>query len=233
MSWLYSRALVAEYLGENSLDGEQCALLSGNPTPQVFLLPDKTIRFWNLSRYGMTCKPLTEPRGEELLTWFRAGFLAKTSVAQEKVLELMGLEAECGGKWPGSFVRYNQNLRLWKTAQCSLVEGLDEFSETWPRWGLMRNGECWGLADLEHLMTEREYGCWLTTPTCVNMKGTRPSLKFSQGRLPSPACLAHKDGGKPNPIWGEWLMGWVIGWTGLEQLETAKFQQWLQEHGGH
>ena len=86
MSWLFSRALVEEYLGENSLDGEQCAPSSGNPTPQAYLPPDKTIRFWNLSRYGMTCKPLTESRGEELLMLFRAGFRAKTSVAQEKEL---------------------------------------------------------------------------------------------------------------------------------------------------
>ena len=87
MSWLYSQALVEEYLGESSLDGEQCAPLNGNPTPQVYLQPDKTIRFWNLSRYGMTCKPLTEPRGEELLTLFRAGFRARTSAAQEKERE--------------------------------------------------------------------------------------------------------------------------------------------------
>jgi len=84
MSWLFSRVLVEEYLGENSLDGGQCALLNGNPTPQVFLPPDKTTRFWNLSRYGMTCKPLTENRGEELLMLFRAGFRARTSVQQEK-----------------------------------------------------------------------------------------------------------------------------------------------------
>ena len=86
MSWLFSRALVEEYLGENSLDGEQCAPSSGNPTPLAYLPPDKTIRFWSLSRYGMTCKPLTEPRGEELLMLFRAGFRARTSVAQEKEL---------------------------------------------------------------------------------------------------------------------------------------------------
>lgn len=86
MSWLYSLALVEEYLAGNCSDGELCALLSGNPTPQVFLPPDKTIRFWNLSRYGMTCKPLTEPSGEELLMLFRAGFRARTSVAQEKEL---------------------------------------------------------------------------------------------------------------------------------------------------
>ena len=86
MSWLFSRALVEEYSAANYSDGEQSALLSGSPTPQVFLPPDKTTRFWSLSQYGMTCKPLTEPRGEELLMLFRAGFRARTSAAQEKEL---------------------------------------------------------------------------------------------------------------------------------------------------
>ena len=84
MSWLFSRVLVEEYLGENSLDGEQCAPSSGNPTPQVYLPPDKTIRFWNLSRYGMTCSPLTDDRGAELLTLFRAAFRARTLAQQAK-----------------------------------------------------------------------------------------------------------------------------------------------------
>ena len=38
-------------------------------------------------------------------------------------------------------------------------------------------------------------------------------------------------GGKLNPTWVEWLMGWPIGWTDLKPLETDKFQQWLQQHG--
>ena len=38
-------------------------------------------------------------------------------------------------------------------------------------------------------------------------------------------------GGPLNPMWVEWLMGWPLGWTDLELLETAKFQQWLQLHG--
>jgi hypothetical protein len=38
-------------------------------------------------------------------------------------------------------------------------------------------------------------------------------------------------GGKLNPMWVEWLMGWPIGWTDLKPLEMAKFQQWLQKHG--
>ena len=87
MSWLYSRALVEACLGENFSDGEPSAPLNGNPTQQVYLPPDKTTRFWNLSRFGMTCKPLTEDLGEDLLTLFRAGFHARTSAAQEKERE--------------------------------------------------------------------------------------------------------------------------------------------------
>ena len=38
-------------------------------------------------------------------------------------------------------------------------------------------------------------------------------------------------GGKLNPTWVEWLMGWPLGWTDLQPLETAKFQQWRASHG--
>ena len=86
MSWLYSRVLVEEYLAGNCSDGELSALLSGNPTLQVVLQPDKTTRFWKLSRYGMTCSPLTDDRGAELLTLFLEAFRARTLAAQEKEL---------------------------------------------------------------------------------------------------------------------------------------------------
>jgi len=38
-------------------------------------------------------------------------------------------------------------------------------------------------------------------------------------------------GGKLNPEWVEWLMGWPIGLTDLKPLEMAKFQQWRRSHG--
>lgn len=37
-------------------------------------------------------------------------------------------------------------------------------------------------------------------------------------------------GGKLNPDWTEWLMGWPIGWTALQPLEMDKFRKWLQLH---
>jgi hypothetical protein len=82
MSWLFSQALVGEFWEENSLDGEQSALLSGKPTQQAYCAPDKMTAFSRLSQFGMTYKPLTETRGEELLMLYLAAFHAKTLVPQ-------------------------------------------------------------------------------------------------------------------------------------------------------
>jgi hypothetical protein len=41
------------------------------------------------------------------------------------------------------------------------------------------------------------------------------------------------NGGKLNPMWVEWLMGWPLGWTDLKPLETDKFHKWQDEHGKH
>ena len=84
MSWLISRALmeayanspsspglVAEYSAGTCSDGELSALLSGNPTPQVFLQPDKTTRFWKLSRYGMTFAVDFLPYRCRMGTWIK------------------------------------------------------------------------------------------------------------------------------------------------------------------
>ena len=38
------------------------------------------------------------------------------------------------------------------------------------------------------------------------------------------------NGGRLNPNWVEWLMGWPIGWTDLKPLGMDKFQQWRQQH---
>ena len=39
------------------------------------------------------------------------------------------------------------------------------------------------------------------------------------------------NGGKLNPAWVEWLMGWPLGWTDLNPLAMDKFRQWQQQHG--
>ena len=158
MSWLYSQVLVEEYLAGNFLDGEQSVQSNGKHTQQAYCAPDKMTVFSRLSRFGMTFKPLMEHHGEELLTLYLEDFHAKTLVPQEKVQELMENEAECGEKWLASFVKYDPDSSLWKTHQCSLLGDLDEFSETWPQWGLMRDGECWEQRTLEQTIRGTESG---------------------------------------------------------------------------
>ena len=205
MSWLYSQELVEEYLGENFSDGEQSVQLNGNHTQQAYCAPDKMTKFSKLSRFGMTFKPLTEQDGEELLTLYLADFHAKTSPQQEKELELTERDLECGEKWQGSFTKYNQDTCSWKTHQCSLLGDLDEFLETWPQWGLMRDGECWEQQTLEQ--TIRGIGSGFSpngmdsfhTPNTTGLDGgsnSRKALKKKMETWPTP--IASGGGGGTN-----------------------------------
>jgi hypothetical protein len=161
-------------LGGGCLDGEQFAQSSGSNTQQAYCAPDKMTGFSRVSRFGMTFKPLTESRGEELLMSYLADFHAKTLVQQEKVQALTESDQECGGKWLASFTKFDPDSSLWRTHQCSLLGGLDEFSGTWPAWGLMRDGECWEQMPLAHPTKESAFG--FTVPTPVASDGTTGSL---------------------------------------------------------
>ena len=235
MSWLYSRVLVEEFLGENSLDGEQSVQSSGNPTQQAYCAPDKMTAFSRLSQYGMTFKPLTESRGEELLTLYREDFLARTSQPQEKAQGLMENDQECGEKWRGSFTKYDPDLSLWKTHQCSLLGDLESFSETWPQWGLMRHGECWERQMLVQTTNETESGL-LPTPCARDGRGAR-SLQAQQkaGRGASnslPDYLRIRKNWQYPPVAVvEYMMGWPLGWTDLKPLEMGRFLYARQPHG--
>lgn len=44
------------------------------------------------------------------------------------------------------------------------------------------------------------------------------------GTISSEERKAMRGGGKLNPEWVEWLMGWPIGWTALDSLATAWFR---------
>ena len=240
MSWHFSRALVEAYSEENSSAGKLCAPLSGSPIPQAFLSPDRMKAFFRLSRFGMTCEPLTEIRGEELLTLYRADFHAKTYPQQDEAQESKESEVECGDIWHESLARYDRATHSWKTLQCSLLEGLDEFSETWPKWGMRRDGQCWEQQTLEQITGGIEYGSSENLPTVVKSDhaARRPSKGWAGNDLPS--TLWKINGGLENPQkpplklnarYAEWMMGWPQGWTKLVPLETDKFQQWQHSHG--
>ena len=262
MSWLFSRVLVEEYSAANSLDGKPSAPSNAMLTPQAYLWRDKTTDAWKRFPSGMTCEPLTDDRGEVVLTWFREGSHARTSVAPAKEPELTENEADSGRKCSGWFAKWERDSSSWKTPQCSLLAGLDVFSATWPRWGTMRNGVCLEREMLEHRTTENESGFW-PTPTAndakkggnFNITNLRNGLSGAVRKWPTPTArdwkapgdpsrreqrmaeraqpLSEVIGGKLNPTWVEWLMGWPIGWTDLNPLEMDKFHRWQQQHSQH
>ena len=230
MSWLFSQALVGEYLAENFLDGEQSVQSNGSPTPQAFCAPGKMTDFSRLSRFGMTYKPLTENLGEELLMSYREDFPVKTSQLQETETDLTESEAECGEKWQGLLARYDQDMHLWRTVQCSLLEDLNESLQTLPQWGMTVGGELYLLPTLVQTIDAKESRFTHVWGTPKAQDSRHALRDRGKGNLGEQVSGLH-NGGKLNPVWTEWLMGWPIGWTDLKPLETDKSHCVQQQHG--
>lgn len=257
MSWHFSQALEAAYSEATCSGGEPSAPSNSTPTHGTFWSPGKTTDVSPRSRSGMTYAPSTADHGEALLTWFRAGFHARTSPAPEKEKVSTESGLDCGGRWLASLEKCGPDSYSWKTRQYSLLGGLESFSETWPRWGMMQNGECWELTTPGHLTEGTGSGLW-QTPVAddavdrmkgkINSRG-EPKLSAQVKMWPTPTCNDAKNNGPPsqadrntpplnlivggalNPDWAEWLMGWPIGWTDLKPLAMARFQQWRRSHG--
>ena len=274
------------------LDGEQSVQLNGANIQQAYCAPDKMTGFSRLSRFGMTYKPLTENLGEELLMSYQEDFPARTSAQQERVQELKAIYPQCGTTWRELLAKLDPNTLSWKTAQCSLLEDSEQSLQTWPRWGSMRNGECFRQPMLVQTISENESGLseripnnldffhtpnttgmdggsnsrkalkkrmeqWPTQDANCGQRGTQPNwtpirksghpaqytinqavrdsyatptarMWKDNGTSPSELnrnseTLAVQAGGKLNPTWVEWLMGWPLQWTDLKPLETGKF----------
>lgn len=247
MSWHCSRALAVEFWAGHYLVGDVSAQLNTTPTPDQYYWPDKTTEHSRLSRFGMTCVLLTDGLGEDLLTWYREVFLVRTSRWPARAQELKVREADSGAKWQGSFAKFDPDTLSWKTAQCSLLGGSEEFSETWPKWGSMRNGESYPRTTPALPTYENASGLWPTPDASCGKRGWSKTIaekvaagdrkrksgaKIGSSLAWEPRLLTeYTPGARLNPEFVEWLMGWPIAHTALSPLETAKFQSWLQQHG--
>lgn len=204
---------------------------------------------------GTMLKPLMASRGGEGWMWSAVDFHAKTSAppTQAEQKESPEKEADCGQSLPASFAKWDRASSLWRTHQCSLAGDLEPFSETWPNWGLMQDGESFPLRALAPLISESEFGYLPTPDASLGMPADLAAADFvtcwrkenNGGIRPSGAAIGsslrwhpefihewQRTGGELNAQWIEALMGWPIDWTDLKPLETVKFQSWLQLHGG-
>ena len=206
MSWSFLPGLVAEFLEECSLDTNQSVLSNTTPTPDQYYWPDKPTEHSRLSRFGTTCVPFEGSRGAELLTWYLAGFPARTSASPEMELESTAQEADSGEKWPGSLAKYDRATCSWKTAQRSLLGDLEPCSVTWPRSGLMLDGQCWELPTLERRTEGSESGYWPTPNTVgyrsdgeLKMLSCKLSNRTEYVLMTDRACRSKRDRYWPTP----------------------------------
>ena len=232
MSWLISRAmmeayansrsslgLVGEYSADTCLGGEPSAPSNGSPTPQAFLPPDRMTAFSCLSRFGMTCAPLTDDLGEAVLMWCQEVSRAKRTAAHlEGGLWRMISGRRCDGSWqmslPGTY--------LPKTSTDAQLTGRQTILRRW-----VIPSDVWRFPRQTWVRTT--YGDavgYLHTPTTI-ANFCAPSMQKH------PSCRAwRKVFGAVSPNAFEYLMGWPLGWTDLRPLATAKSPSALQQLGG-
>lgn len=233
MSWHFLQEGEAASWQESCSDGAPSALLKLMPELAKSCLTECAIESLNNSQSGMTSEHSTEKHGQELSTSSLVGSHAKTSASAGGGPDLMAQDRDFGWRWPESFVKLDQNSFLWKTRQCSLLGGLEEFSQTWPEWGLMQDGECFTRPPLEQRTTEHGF-TWLLTPTAQSWKAWtfRNPLKLirvnhADGNLQEQLMRLYQR--MTTPRCQEILMMWPEGWTDSKPLEMDGFQQWLQE----
>ena len=193
----------------------------------------------------MTLPPLHEPASKQTEFGFPksspGASLAKTSLslAVERGLKLA--EAGSGQKSSVLLASFDPATSSWRTSQTSLADlgtnrdvGLAEFSETWPRSGMMRSGTAYRLPLSVLHMVETGCGFW---PTPNKSNGFAPFSMLTMLRKQSgetrpsgckmgfdlkwePRAVPYLVGGWINPILSEWLMGFPIGHTALPDAET-------------
>lgn len=236
MAWIISKKL-ADRLGNSLFAPEQevdCSAQKSSvskPSAQSKLSPivrgyyvsGKTKAHSRYSRFGIISKRLTEDLGGAMPTLSQPASPVRTSqVLIISESDSMERKAPYFTKYTESFAKLSPDGCSWKTPHC--LPGLDSTlsSNTWPRQGMMRNGECWQRPPLEHPISERGSGDYfggkLPTPTAKD--SFYRDLPSSRKRRE--VGLGVRFGGKTNPDWVEWIMGWPIGWTALKPLETDK-----------
>src|SRR5579875_894668 len=98
--------------------------------------------------------------------------------------------------------------------QASMDGSLEPFSGTWPRAGMMRNGNAYRRRPL--VPPTRENGCSLwPTPRARDWRSGKSSAR-TRARNSRPLNEIAAPGGPLNPLWVEWLMGFPPGWTDCE-----------------
>jgi hypothetical protein len=112
-----------------------------------------------------TCEP--SPNNDWMQTEFRltsspADSRARISAQPALALELTERARAFGQSTPELLAKFDPDTSSWRTSQLCLDGALSEFSEAWPRSGLMLSGTAYQLPPLALRTDGTEFGLWPT-----------------------------------------------------------------------
>ena len=223
------------------------ALSKSKNIPERFCFNGRLTDAYLDSLFGMTCEhsgptiqnaPDILNGCEELKTDFASvgDSHVRTSARPAVAKELKTANTpDCGENSQGSFAKYDRDTSSWKIPLCLFPVDFGGFLETWPNWGMMRNGECYHATTSEAFMCAE--GCGFSLPTCVANEWRGSASKrfigsedFRGAKMSEGLRTCAEDPTYLNPLFAELVMMWPVGWTDLKPLETVRFQEWRQQH---
>ena len=229
-----------------SLDTLQSELSKSKNIPERFYSKDNLMEFCQSFRFGMMLRhsgKITqkqpglsqEQRRLKRNSSFAAGSrnCAKISAVQEQTTTKtesnwgwMENNLDYGERCDALSVRYSQWSHGWKTHRTLFEMDLSESSVTLPKWGMMRDGELYQRRMPALHTREKGFGL-LPTPTKHNAKEGAYPAEYTRN---TPTLATHA-GGKINPEWTEWMMGFPHKWTDLEPSVTPNAHNQWRLHG--
>lgn len=236
MSWHFLQEQEEASWAGRFLAGAPSVLLKLIPTPGVFFLHGSGTESFPASRSGTTFARSTASPGEGASMSSAEASPAKESAEQTEMLPGFQMPAAgSGANRPESLEKLSLGGCSSKTVTASSAGASVWSCKTFPRWGMMRNGELFPLAVLALHTREKDSGSW-PTPTATDYKGGTAAIRKDTGKvrmdLVRHVCKVRFGLTYPIPEHSEALMLWPIGWTDLKPLAMDRFQQWQRSHGG-
>jgi hypothetical protein len=234
LTWLQQAFPVSRSVSQESSERPTTNATCGRQQGTLFAWFDRESLTWRTSQACLLAdtQESSSPIWPQWATWDGTG------AYQQQTPALRICESD-GGLWPtprandpekrGNFANDKRNglpaaAKYWPTPAASDVKGSVVGSTLEARREMAR-----GVRLPEQVM--RMYPT-PNTPRPHDSENTAGKFMPSQSQYDLTAAVA-SDGGQLNPRWVEWLMGWPIGWASLEPLATARFHEWLQQHGSY
>ena len=199
MNWLSLQDQAGDFLPVSTfLDGVVFAPSNEKPTVKPTSLRGKRTASYFLSRSGRTFVPSTDARGVDLWMSSLAVSRVNRGVSQGSGRGRQ-TTATSGRTRRESFAKLDLSSSSWRTSQISLLTGtLDEYSQTWPRSGIVSHGTVSPHQPSAPITKGTGFGFLPIMPTPTS--SLRTEGDFIQAGFHSSKRPTYKDAHFPTPI---------------------------------